>query len=91
MDENVKCENCEWNGKRNALLKHLKMKSQCRSLYDMERLQLEHKELRKLKRQMYDKNHYSNNKEEKKQYYQENRKKRKKYQKQYYKENLDQR
>ena len=46
VDENnmyTNCKNCNWTGKRNALMKHLRMKSLYTSKYDMKRL---HKKLR---------------------------------------------
>ena len=52
VDENnmyTNCKNCNWTGKRNALMKHLRMKSLCTSKYDMKRLsdeQAMHKKLR---------------------------------------------
>ena len=35
-EEYVTCTNCNWIGKQTALLKHLRMKTTCRSMSDMQ-------------------------------------------------------
>ena len=58
VDENNEyrfCKNCNWTGKRNALLKHLRMKPSCTSKYNMERVYDEQAMHKKLRKQHYDK------------------------------------
>ena len=45
----IKCDNCEWNGKANALLQHLRVKHECKSKYDMESFYNQQAQLKELK------------------------------------------
>ena len=87
MDEQVKCENCNWEGKRNALLKHLRMKPECKSMYDMKKLNADQEELKKARKQCYNATHYAKNKEYIKQNNEANKEEIKKYHAKYYQEN----
>ena len=51
--ESVKCIHCGWIGKRNALLKHLRMKPICKSMNDMQSVYDEQNEWKKIKKQNY--------------------------------------
>ena len=86
-EEIINCKNCDWVGKRNALLKHLRMKSICTSMYDMQSVYAEQDQLKKIRKQHYDKMQYAKTLEKKRQYYQEKKEERKAY----YDENRDQR
>ena len=69
IEENRKCSNFGWIGKRNALLKHLRMKSKCKSKYDMKSVydrQKIHKIMKK-KKQHYNSMHFAKRQEKKKQ------------------------
>ena len=86
VDENneyIYCKNCNWTGKINALLKHLRMKPSCTSKYNMESVYDEQATHKKLRKQHYDKMQYAKMAEKKRQYYQENKAKRKAYQTDY--------
>ena len=86
----IKCDNCEWNGKANALLKHLRVKHECKSKYDMESFYNQQAQLKKVKKHEYDKINYAKNVEKKKTYYQEKKEERKDYQSKYDKHNKEQ-
>ena len=91
LEKNVNCQNCNWVGKKNALLKHLMMKAGCTSMYDMRSLYAEHDHLKKIRKQAYDKMQYASNKDKKQQYYQEKKEERKAYQSKYDEKNREER
>ena len=72
-EDKEKCRNCKWIGKKNALLKHLRMKSLCKSKYNMNSLYIEHLGMKKVRKSQYDQVHYDQNKEKKKENYQKRR------------------
>ena len=77
LKECVNCKNCNWTGGRNALLKHLRMKSICKLQYNMDSLYAEQANNKKQKKKDYNKMHYRNNKERKKQHYLERKEEKK--------------
>ena len=79
-EEVIHCKTCNWKGKRIEFLKHLRMKSICAARYDMQALVSEQGQLKKIRKQQYDKMYYAKTIEAKK-----------RYQKSYYKENKNQR
>ena len=107
MTENdVQCKACDWIGKRNVLMTHLRTKPDCKSKYDLKSLDAENEQLKKLKKQEYNKSQYKKKSEEikakSKQYYEmhkdkEQAQKRKHYEinkeekKEYYEENRKER
>ena len=82
-DNYVNCKNCKWNGKKTALLKHLRMKSECKSIYNMKELNAEHDEIRKRKKKHYNASHYAKNRVNIKRYNQANKVERKAYKQNY--------
>ena len=87
--DHVTCKNSKWSGKKSALLQHLRMKSDCKSTYNLKRIKAEHTELKKRKKRAYDALHYAHNKDKKKQYYQERREERTSYQRNYDEKNKE--
>ena len=83
MDEQVKCCNCNWEGKRNALLKHLRMKPECKSMYDMNKLNADQEKLKKIRKQCNNATHYAKNKEYIKQNNEANKEERRSYKRKY--------
>ena len=84
--ESVKCIHCGWIGKRNAWLKHLRMKPICKSMYDMQSVYDEQNEWKKIKQQNYNKMHYAENKED---YQIQHRAEKQEYDRNYYEENKE--
>lgn len=78
-------------GKSNAFLKHLRMKPVCASMYEMQSVYAERDQLKKSRKEQYDKMHYAKKLDKKRQYYQENKEQRLKYKKDYYEKNKEQR
>ena len=81
--QDIECRNCHWKGKRNALLKHLRMKLICATFYDIDVLKAEQEEDKKAKKRIADKNRYNKIKQEKRHYYEDNKEERLKYQREY--------
>ena len=78
-EEIISCKMCNWNGKRIEFLKHLRMKSICAARYDMQFLVSEQGQLKKIRKQQYDKMHYAKTIEAKKRYYQDRREEKQEY------------
>ena len=78
-EEIMHCKTCNWKGMRIEFLKHLRMKSICGAQYDVQALVSEQAQLKKIRKQQYDKMHYAKKIEAKKQYYQDRREEKQEY------------
>ena len=88
-EEIVNCNNCNWMGKMNAFIKHLREKLICGSKYDMQIVLAEQDQPKKNRKQHYNKMQYAKKVQQKKTYYQDKKEERLAYQSRYYKDNKD--
>ena len=87
--DHISCKTCNWIGKKNALLKHLRMKPGCKSLYDLKKINIEQAKLKKMIKQQDNALNYARKKEFNKQDYQKRKEEGLAYQRNYDEKNRE--